>query len=148
MSCDRGFGEIEQQYKVKDFINTPDEYKTMISKLKNATVKLLHPHKILDLKSLTDENKKCFMHNKAQTTLFSKCRGVYLDRDFPNFMALQFYDKKNTKLAAETVPLAEEDWPITELKSPEDFQRHYLSIMGGHAPEEVDMLMGTHLDDE
>ena len=70
----------------------------MVNKLKNATVKLLHPHKILDLKSLTDENKKCFMHNRAQTTLFSKCRTVYLDIEFQNYTTIHFYDKKLVNL--------------------------------------------------
>ena len=90
MSCDRGFGEIEKKYKVEDYINTPDEYKDMISKLKNAKINLLQPHKVLDLKVLTDEKNKCFTHNRAETTLFSKCREVYLDRDFPHHMTLQF----------------------------------------------------------
>ena len=149
MSCDRGFGEIEHQYRDKEYIHTPDEYKTMVSKLKNATVKLLQPHKVLDLKALTDEKNKCFTHNRAETTLFSKCRGVYLDGEYPHHMVLQFYNQKTGKFdAAETVPLVEEDWPITELESPEDFQRHYLSVMGGHTTEEVEMLMEPHLDDE
>ena len=149
MSCDRGFGEIEHQYRAKDYIHTPDEYGTMISKLKNATVKLLQPHKVLDLKALTDEKNKCFTHNRAETTLFSKCRGVYLDGEYPHHMVLQFYNQKTGKFnAAENVPLVEDDWPIKKIKSPEDFQRHYLSVMGGHTTEEVDMLMEPHLHDE
>ena len=88
------------------------------------------------------------MHNKSETTLFSKSRGVYLDRDFPHYRTLHYYDKKKAKFAGETVPLADKDWPIRELETPEEFQRHYLSIMGGHAPEDVEILMGTHLEDE
>ena len=149
MSCDRGFGEIEKKYKVEDYINTPDEYKDMISKLKNAKINLLQPHKVLDLKVLTDEKNKCFTHNRAETTLFSKCRQVYLDRQFPQYMTLQFYNQATGKFdAAENVPLVDINWPIYKLKSPEDFQRHYLSVMGGHTTEEVEMLMQPHLDDE
>ena len=149
MSCDRGFGEIEKKYKVEDYINTPDEYKDMISKLKNAKINLLQPHKVLDLKVLTDEKNKCFTHNRAETTLFSKCRQVYLDRQFPQYMTLQFYNQATGKVdAAENVPLVDINWPIYKLKSPEDFQRHYLSVMGGHTTEDVEMLMHPSLDDE
>ena len=70
MSCDRGFGEIEHQYRDKEYIHTPDEYKTMGSKLKNASVKLLQPHKVLDLKALTDGKKVLYAQQGRNYTFF------------------------------------------------------------------------------
>ena len=38
--------------------------------------------------------------------------------------------------------LAGQDWAIRELKSPEEFQRHYLTLMG-HATEDIEWYCGN-----
>ena len=73
MSCDRGFGLVEQKYKKESTISCPAEYGRIISKLKDTGYKYLKALDMLDLKELTNENNCCFKHNIAKYCYFSKC---------------------------------------------------------------------------
>ena len=55
-------------------------------------------------------------------------------------MAIQYYDSKSLTFNEETIILADELWAISKLKTPEAFQRHYLSKRG-NTHEEITRLL-------
>ena len=92
----------------------------------NAKHKYLAGHQILDLKKLTDEGNQTFQHNKARTTLFSKCRTVFVSSKFPTCMILSYLNPKTMDTDNETVPLADKDWQISTYSTYQQFQALYL----------------------
>ena len=87
MMCDRGFGQLETEYK-KNKLHCPQDFFKAASKLKNADVVKLGPDDILDLKKLS----KHFKHGKARKLLFSRAKRVFLSKKFPLEMIIQCYD--------------------------------------------------------
>ena len=129
MSCDRGFGLVEQEYKKakNSRISCPAEYGRIISKLTDTGYKYLNAHDILDLKELTNENNCSFKHNIAKNCKFSKCRTILLSNTEPQSMTLFSYDKETRLEKVEVVPLADEKWPIATMETAEEFKLHYLT---------------------
>ena len=76
--------------------------------MKNAKHKYLTGHQILDLKKLTDEGNQSFKFNKAKTTLFSKCRTVFVSSNSPIYKILSYLSPETIETDNETVPLADE----------------------------------------
>ena len=96
MSCDRGFGIVEQEYKKAQHsrISCPAEYGRIISRLQDTDYKYLNAHDMLDLKELTNETNSSFKHNTAKICKFSKCRTILLSNTEPQKMTLFYYDKE------------------------------------------------------
>ena len=111
-------------------INCPDEYEGIVQTIANATYKTLKGHQILDLKELVAPENKCFKHHKAKDTKFSKYKQIYLSSTEPNFMSLGYYDTETGKYPMEAVPLAKDTWEIYDMKTPREFQTHYLKLRG------------------
>ena len=140
MECDRGFANIETKYKKNDRITCPEEYKNIVCSLAEVTHKTLSSDVMLNLKELTDVRNMSFLHNKPVKCLFSKCRTVYLSNSNPNYMVLRYWDSKKDCWGHESVFLTHEDWPISKMKSPSEFQKHYLS-KNGKTSEEIGVLL-------
>ena len=102
---------------------------------------------MLNLKELTDVRNMSFLHNKPVKCLFSKCRTVYLSNSEPNYMLLRFLNPKNDNWSHESVFLAHKDWPISKMKSPSEFQKHYLS-KNGKTSEEITVLLPKLVEDK
>ena len=147
MECDRGFANIETKYKQNDKITCPEEYKNIVCSLAEITHKTLSSDVMLNLKELTDVRNMSFLHNKPVNCLFSKCRTVYLSNSEPNYMLLRFLNPKNDNWSHESVFLAHKDWPISKMKSPSEFQKHYLS-KNGKTSEEITVLLPKLVEDK
>ena len=89
MPCDRGFGNLEIEYK-KYRSHNPQDFFAAASKVKSAEVKKLCAEDMLDLKKLAHDH---FKHNKAQNCLFSHCKRVFLSNNYPVEMVLECYNK-------------------------------------------------------
>ena len=139
MGPDRGFGQLENQYKVTAKLHEPQDFFNAASKLTNADVKRLYAEDMLDLKELAFEH---FQHNKAKNCLFSKCKRVFLTITHPHFMVLQYYDKDAKKIEMESVYLADEDSVIAKLKTAKEFQSYYLQH-SGKSEDEIQELLPT-----
>ena len=61
-------------------------------------------------------------------------------------MSISYYDSKNDKYPVEPVALASETWKIYNMKTPEEFQAHYLEIRG-KTKEEIKELLPKMNDD-
>ena len=112
--------------------------------MKNAQYRYLEGHQILNLKELTDEVNQNFQQNKPKKTLFSKCRTVFVSSNHPTEMVLSYCDPETLETHNETVLLADTEWKISQLKTPEDFQAHYLEkrgIDGGQAMQMMNTLL-------
>ena len=114
--------------------------------MKNAQYRYLAGHQILNLKELTAEVNESFQHNKAQKTLFSKCRTVFVSSNHPTEMILSYCDPKTMETANETVLLADTEWKISNYKTPEEFQVHYLEKRGFTGDQIIEMMKTLLLD--
>ena len=139
-ACDRGFGLLENRYKHLSQINCPDEYEGIVQQVANATYKTLKGHQILDLKKLVAPENKSFKRHQAQDTKFSKCRQIYLSSTEPNFISLGYYDTETGTYPMEAVSLAKDTWEIYKMKTPREFQTHYLKLRG-KTEEEINELL-------
>ena len=72
--------------------------------MKNAKHRYHAEHQILDPKKLTDEGNKSFQHNKAKTTLFSKCRTVFVISNYPTEMILSYLNPKTMQTDRDCSP--------------------------------------------
>ena len=147
MECDRAFASIENKYKQNDKISCPEEYKNIVCSLEGVKHKTLISDVMLDLKQLTNEKYMSFLHNTPSRCLFSKCRTVYLSNSYPNSMALRYWDSKKEEWEHETVLLADNDWPISKMTTPTEFQQHYLS-KNGKTSEEIETLLPKLKEDK
>ena len=141
MGPDRGFGQLENQYKVTAKLHEPQDFFNAASKLTNADVKRLYAEDMLDLKELAFEH---FQHNKAKNCLFSKCKRVFLTITHPHFMLLEYYDKDVKKFEMESVYLADQHSVIAklQLKTAKEFQSYYLQH-SGKSEDEIQELLPT-----
>ena len=141
MGPDRGFGQLENQYKVTAKLHEPQDFFNAASKLTNADVKRLYAEDMLDLKELAFEH---FQHNKAKNCLFSKCKRVFLTITHPHFMVLEYYDKDVKKFEMESVYLADQHSVIAklQLKTAKEFQSYYLQH-SGKSEDEIQELLPT-----
>ena len=114
--------------------------------MKNAQYRYLEGHQILNLKELTDEVNQSFQHNKAQKTLFSKCRTVFVSSNHPTEMVLSYCDPETLETHNETVLLADTEWNISKKNTPEEFQAHYLEKRGIDGGEVMRMMNTLLLD--
>ena len=111
MPCDRGFGNLEIEYR-KHKLHDPQDFFAAASKVKSAEVKKLYAEDMLDLKKLAHDH---FKHNKAHNT--------------------------NTKrFEQESVYQAHEASDISKQKTTEEFQTYYLKQSGKTDTEQQDLL--------
>ena len=108
--------------------------------MKYAKYKYLAGHQILDLKKLTDERNESFQYNKPKTTLFSKCRTIFVSSKSPTYMMLSYLNPETMETDNETVPLADKEWAISKYSSPEQFQVHYLQKNGFTGDQIIEMM--------
>ena len=90
MACDKGFGNLETQYRKMNKLHDPQDFFAAASKVNKAEVKILCAEDMLDLKKLAQDH---FKHNKAQNCLFSRCKRVFLSNKYPLEMVLEYYNK-------------------------------------------------------
>ena len=135
MECDRGFGQLETEYK-KTKLHCPQDFYRAASKMNNADVVRLGPDDMLDLKKMS----KHFKHGKAKKLLFSKAKRVFLSKQFPLEMIIECYDIPTKLFEKETVNLGPKDGDITELKSTEEFQKYYLKNSVESETEQQELL--------
>ena len=109
MECDRGFGQLETEYK-KTKLHCPQDFYRAASKMNNADVVRLGPDDMLDLKKLS----KHFKHGRAKKLLFSKAKRVFLSKQFPLEMIIECYDIPTQLFEKETVNLGPKDSDITK----------------------------------
>lgn len=147
MECDRGFASIENKYKQHDKISCPEEYKSIVCSLEGVKHKTLNSDVMLDLKKLTNEKNMSFLHNTAINCLFSKCRTIYLSNSHPTYMVLRYWDSKKEDWGHESVFLSDNDWPISKMTTPSEFQEHYLS-KNGKTSEEIRVLLPKLKEDK
>ena len=55
-------------------------------------------------------------------------------------MSLGYYDTETGKYPMEAVPLAKDTWEIYDMKTPREFQTHYLKLRG-KTEEEINELL-------
>ena len=135
MMCDRGFGQLETEYK-KNKLHCPQDFYRAASKMNNADVVRLGPDDMLDLKKMS----KHFKHGKARKLLFSRAKRVFLSKKFPLEMIIQCYDIPTQGFEKETVNLGPKDSDITELKSTEEFLKYYLKKSVESETEQQELL--------
>ena len=136
MPCDRGFGNLEIEYR-KHRLHDPQDFFAAASKVKSAEVKKLCAEDMLDLKKLAQDH---FKHNKAQNCLFSRCKRVFLSKNYPVEMVLECYNKDQKGFDQESVYLAVEDSDISKQKTTQEFQTYYLKQSGKTDTEQQDLL--------
>ena len=105
--------------------------------MKSAEVKKLCAEDMLDLKKLANDH---FKHNKAQNCLFSRCKRVFLSKDYPLEMVLECYDVPKGDFECETVYLANEGSEISKQKTTEQFHTYYLKQSGKSDTEQQNLL--------
>ena len=135
MMCDRGFGQLETEYK-KNKLHCPQDFYRAASKMDNADVVRLGPDDMLDLKKLS----KHFKHGRAKKLLFSRAKRVFLSKEFPLEMVIQCYDIPTRDFEKETVYLAQKDSEITKQKSTEEFVKYYLKKSVQSETEQQELL--------
>ena len=92
---------------------------------------------MLDLKKLANDH---FKHNKAQNCLFSRCKRVFLSKDYPLEMVLECYNIPTGRFERETVYLAHEASEISKQKTTEQFHTYYLKQSGKSDTEQQNLL--------
>ena len=92
---------------------------------------------MLDLKKIAQDH---FKHNKAKNCLFSRCKRVFLSKDYPLEMVLECYNITTERFEHETVYLAHEASDISKQKTTEEFQTYYLKQSGKTDTEQQDLL--------
>ena len=135
MMCDRGFGQLETEYK-KNRLHCPQDFFKAASNLKDTDVVKLCPDDILDLKKLS----KHFKHGRAKKLLFSRAKRVFLSKEFPLEMVIQCYDIPTRDFEKETVYLGPKDSEITKQKSTEEFLKYYLKKSVESETEQQELL--------
>ena len=136
MPCDRGFGNLEMEYR-KHRLHDPQDFFEAASKVQSAEVKKLCAEDMLDLKKLAQDH---FKHNKAQNCLFSRCKRVFLSKNYPVEMVLECYNTNTKSFEHESVYLAHEASDISKQKTTEEFQTYYLKQSGKTDTEQQDLL--------
>ena len=136
MPCDRGFGNLEIEYR-KHKLHDPQDFLAAASKLRNAEVKTLCAEDMLDLKKLAQDH---FKHNKAKNCLFSQCKRVFLSKKYPLEMVLEYYNKVKRCFDTESVFLSVDESVISKQTTTQDFQTYYLDQSGKTGTELQDLL--------
>ena len=137
MACDKGFGQLETQYKKMTILHDPQDFFAAASKVNKAEVKILCAEDMLDLKKLAQDH---FKHNKAQNCLFSRCKRVFLSNKYPLEMVLEYYNKDKQGFDQESVFLAVEESDISKQKTTQEFQTYYLNQSGKTGTEQQELL--------
>ena len=135
MECDRGFGQLETEYK-KTKLHCPQDFYRAASNMDNADVVRLGPDDMLDLKKMS----KHFKHGKAKILLFSRAKRVFLSKKFPLEMIIECYDIPTRDFEKETVYLGPKDSEITKQKSTVEFLKYYLKKSVESETEQQELL--------